>query len=208
MAKLLAFILMVGSVAAGDTVLVATTAGIVPQGASFEQNQYLAQQILFCSAVSVSGFTIVFVDGSAAPFPALLQVTDAIGPGANASSVLASDTFDVPAGATQHAATIPLALSLAPGTYYFVLSTTQPLPFQSRWQFTDNYGELAFTIYGTGEAGLIGSSFFSQSQNVNSPYASPFWVLAGGQVPELGSLILFGSGLVFLAGVVRRKRGH
>lgn len=133
---------------------------------SFQEHQYLAQQFAFTGTAALDSLTLNFSGTTGGSFPALLQITDALGAGAN---TLFSTSFAVQDGAVS----IPTATTLTPGAYFFVLSTTAGLPSFSTLAAT---GENASETFGA-----VGLSFFSVSQNIANPEQSPFAALGNEQ---------------------------
>jgi hypothetical protein len=151
--------------AAADTSLVATAPLVDQQGLSFQQHQYLAQQFSISSGL-VTSIELTFAENAGPAFSAVLQVTKRIGQLASVTDVIAAVAFEVPAGTASAEVTVPLNLYLASGTYYFVLSTNALLPLESR------------LMHGSPVTAGVGLAFFSGSQNLALPHASPFFTVA------------------------------
>jgi hypothetical protein len=196
-----------------DTVLLGTL-GDPEYSISFQQHQYLAQQFTFSTDVTLSSTKMTFVDNSGSAFNGVFQVVDSLGPGSTAANVLFTTGITLPAGLNPTTVTLPTPLTLDAGNYYLLLSTTDLLPLQTRWQ-------LGASIL-PGGFGTVGDGSFSVSQNVALPVASPFvpldtsgfpspayltFQIEGSPVPEPSSLLLLGIGAISLLGY-RKARSH
>jgi hypothetical protein len=171
-------------------VLVGTSADLSQQGLTFQQNQYLAQQFTFPEPVNVNDVEMTFFLNEGPAFGGSLQIVDRIGVDATAANVLLTVPVTLPSGLPPSTVSVATPISLVAGTYYLLLSTTDPLPFQTRWV----NGLSAIP----GAPGTVGGAYFSISQNVALPAASPFAVagstvafrINGTVIPEPGSALL------------------
>jgi hypothetical protein len=148
--------------AAADTQLVATAPLFEQQGLSFQEHQYLAQQFSIGAGL-VTSIELTFQENTGPAFNAVLQLTKRIGPLAGVTDVLAAVALQVPIGTAPAVVSVPLNLHLASGTYYFVLSTNAPVSLNQSW-----------ILQGSPVTTGVGSAYFSQSQNLALPHASPF----------------------------------
>jgi hypothetical protein len=186
-----------------DTVLLGTL-GDPEYSISFQQHQYLAQQFTFSTDVTLSSTKMTFVDNSGSAFNGVFQVVDSLGPGSTAANVHFTTGITLPAGLNPTTVTVPTPLTLDAGTYYLLLSTTDLFPLQTRWQ-------LGASIL-PGGFGTVGDSYFSISQNVTLPVASPFsfiggfpttyfaFQIEGSPVPEPSTFFLLGMAAISLLG--------
>ena len=182
-------------------------------GLSFQEAQYLAQQFLFAAPGSISSLSLNFIANPNGAFNALLQITNAIGPATTIGNILGSTGVTIPGGLDSAVLNVPFSLSLGAGTFYLVLSTTDSLPLQTRWQFTQGMQTVAFQIIGTSSdpnfEASVGSAFFSQSQNIDFPVASNFLpIIGGGQIPEPGTLLLLATGIAGILGRLRARNRY
>jgi len=190
-----------------DTVLVGIL-GDPNFSVSFQEHQYLAQQFTFSTDVTLSSAKMTFVDNSGPAFNGVFQVVDSLGPGSTSANVLFTAGITLPSSVNPTVVTVPTPLALNAGSYYLLLSTTDPLPLRTWWQLG---ASVLPSAYGT-----VGDAYFSISQNVALPVASPFTVLTafptsyltfqleGNPVPEPASILLCLAAI--FSTLMRRKR--
>lgn len=186
--------------------LVATSPNFAQQGLSFQQHQYLAQEFAMGTEFEISNVQFQFFGNIGTTFNALFQIVRQIGPSTAPSDVLLSQPITIPAGEVPTALDIPVATVLNAGVYYLLLSTSEPLPLQSK---------LAMGGAGPPTPGVPGNVYFSVTQDVGFPAASPFvpfqgfptpmaaFAIEGRVLPEPGSAQL--AVTILLVGVCLRS---
>ena len=91
--------------------------------------QFLLQPFSLNATVAVSSIDLVLsgpipVGGSTPPRSFLVQITNAVGPGATSANVLAQGSGTFPSGTTPEIVSVALSGILSPGGYYLVLSSS------------------------------------------------------------------------------------
>jgi hypothetical protein len=151
--------------------LLVGTTGESEFSASFQQNQYLAQEFALPAEAALDSVQLTFVENEGLAFDGLFQVVDRIGVDATAANVLLSQSITLPSGSGPSHVSLPTPITLAAGNYFLLVSTTAPLPLQTRWVFPASESDAP---------GTVGAAFFSVSQNELLPAASPFLEITGG----------------------------
>ena len=195
--------------------------GVAPSG-DIGFAQFIAQPFSLTQSATTSGI-ILFLSGSGS-YPLLLQLTNAVGPGATAANVLMQFSFSFPYpsfAANQYlpeTIAIPSNVSLSAGNYFLVLSSTQPQvgtspPLVLGW---DDFGfpikgQVGHTLLATDNP-FFASSSVDPSFPPDSSFVSVFESPMGFEIfgtptptPEPDSLLLMLSGFGILIEIARRR---
>lgn len=197
---LIAFvILFLTSPALGDTVLVGTPNGLNSSWAVIS-HQWLAMGFTLNTAVNVTQLTATVQNWDPGSTDVItFQLTDAI-----SSSATVYGTWSVSPGANVETETLALGTMLGPGNYFLIATgfgTT------TGWWGSDSvrvgsYGTVQSGFWFTGSNDLDNGWLFAP----DSPYPPLMFSVEGSPaVPEPASMVLFGTGLVALAGALRGK---
>jgi hypothetical protein len=199
-----------GASRAPGALLLSTFGDLQMQGASFQQNQYLAQQFSIPNTATLEDVSLVFVDNNGPAFGGQLQIVNKIGVDATLANVLFTTPITLPSGASPTIVSVSAPVTLSPGDYYVLLSTTDPLPLQTRWALTSTSAP--------GTPAMAGDPYFSISQNTSLPAASPFSTFTGfptptylaleinGVIPEPLSGELSLMGMILAAAIFRMRK--
>lgn len=139
-----------GSSASASSILLGTDTPFLGGNPALEDTQALAQAFTLTQGVTLSSLDVWVGDGPSSA-PIVVQITDSLGPGTTIANVVYSGTIPGtsvtgPVGEVSAAASV----SLAPGTYYLVLSTANTLGFG--WEST--FGVLPSTV------GTVGQGYY------------------------------------------------
>ena len=190
-----------------DSILVGTGLTAIPTNqAGLLTTQYLAQSFTLNTAVEITSVEVLiggFGDGRV-----LLQLTNALGPGAGPSNVLAQAELDVPNTVFPAGQLLSFAtdLDVDAGTYYLVASSI----VQGGWW-------PMVTSLLPSRVGSVGFPFFTPLGGANAFAPASTWILDnclqctrdgfrirgetekhGSAVPEPSTILLFTTALLFL----------
>lgn len=181
------------------------TGGLMIETKNFTNDQWGAQAFDLNTAVTLSAIELGLAGAGVPGTQLRVQlVQGTVGSG----TVLLDTTIPVP---SEQWYSIASSLTLSPGLYYLLVSNFSDQ--DGRWGFGENaivssYGTIGHPYYclsgGCDDLDPLASNW-QLLQDGNQNDLNLAFRLDGTAVPEPGSLALFGSGLVGLAGVLRRK---
>lgn len=173
-----------------------------------ENTQALAQPFTLTSSVSVTAIDVFLIGGTLITDPLLVQLTNSLGPGTTNSNVLLNTSLapsGVPTSPPGAIVSFPVSITLTPGSYYIVLSTTDIWGYD--WAEALNMPPSAVGTVGQAMSccfpNTVGSIPAAETFKVakSGPADKFYFGLEG--VPEPSSAALFAFGILLVA--ARRK---